>query len=140
MLSLSVSHKGDRPLAEQIVAGIKRQIDDRHLRPGTKLPSIRDFAEAHRVSRFTVVEAYDRLVAMGWAPADEVEQVLNAHLANRKYFLGEEFSALDILIGGGLNFMMMAKMIAETPTLKAYTARITDRPAFGKMMSEAAPR
>jgi DNA-binding transcriptional MocR family regulator len=47
------------------VAGIKRQIDDRHLRPGTKLPSIRNFAERHNVSRFTVVEAYDRLVAMG---------------------------------------------------------------------------
>jgi DNA-binding transcriptional MocR family regulator len=65
MLSLSVSQKADQPLTDQIVAGIKRQIDDRHLRPGTKLPSIRSFAETHGVSRFTVVEAYDRLVAMG---------------------------------------------------------------------------
>ena len=66
MLSLSVSHKSGQPLADQIVAGIKRQIDDRHLRPGTKLPSIRAFADTHGVSRFTVVEAYDRLVAMGY--------------------------------------------------------------------------
>ena len=66
MLSLSVSHNSDQPLAEQIVAGVKRQIDDRHLRPGSKLPSIRSFAEAYGVSRFTVVEAYDRLVAMGY--------------------------------------------------------------------------
>ena len=65
MLSLTVSRKSGRPLADQIVAGIKRQIDDRHLRPGTKLPSIRNFAESYKVSRFTVVEAYDRLVAMG---------------------------------------------------------------------------
>jgi DNA-binding transcriptional MocR family regulator len=65
MLSLTVSRKSGQPLANQIVAGIKRQIDDRHLRPGTKLPSIRNFAERHNVSRFTVVEAYDRLVAMG---------------------------------------------------------------------------
>ena len=51
---------------------------------------------------------------------------------------GKDISGRDlILIGGGLNFMMMAKMVAETPVLKAYTARITDRPAFGKMMSEA---
>jgi glutathione S-transferase len=78
--------------------------------------------------------------AMGWAPAAEVEEVLNAHLGDRTYFLGDTFTALDILIGGGLNFMMMAKMIAETPVLKAYTARITDRSAFRKMMSEAAPR
>ena len=66
MLSLTVSHGASAPLAEQIVAGIKRQIDDRHLRPGTKLPSIRAFAKDYNVSRFTVVDAYDRLVAMGY--------------------------------------------------------------------------
>jgi DNA-binding transcriptional regulator YhcF (GntR family) len=48
MLSLSVSHNSGQP---QIVAGIKRQIEDRHLRPGTKLPSIRNFAETYNVSR-----------------------------------------------------------------------------------------
>jgi DNA-binding transcriptional regulator YhcF (GntR family) len=66
MLSLTVIHNSDFPLCDQIVAGIKRQIDDRHLRPGTKLPSIRSFAAGYNVSRFTVVEAYDRLVAMGY--------------------------------------------------------------------------
>jgi DNA-binding transcriptional MocR family regulator len=66
MLSLTVSQNSGQPLAEQIVAGVKRQIDDRHLRPGSKLPSIRSFAENYGVSRFTVVEAYDRLVAMGY--------------------------------------------------------------------------
>jgi len=72
--------------------------------------------------------------AMGWAPADEVEEVLNKHLESRNYFLGDTFSAVDILLGGGLHFMMMAKMVKETPALKAYTARITDRAAFRKMM------
>jgi DNA-binding transcriptional MocR family regulator len=66
MLSLTVGHNSDLPLADQIVAGIKGQIDDRLLRPGTKLPSIRSFADSYQVSRFTVVEAYDRLVAMGY--------------------------------------------------------------------------
>jgi DNA-binding transcriptional MocR family regulator len=66
MLPLTISQNSGQPLCNQIVAGIKRQIDDRHLRPGTKLPSIRNFAETHNVSRFTVVEAYDRLVAMGY--------------------------------------------------------------------------
>ena len=66
MLSLTLSHESGHRLTDQIVAGIKRQIDDRHLRPGSKLPSIRRFAETHGVSRFTVVEAYDRLVAMGF--------------------------------------------------------------------------
>ena len=66
MLSLTISRNSDQPLADQIVAGIKRQVHDRHLRPGAKLPSIRNFADTYNVSRFTVVEAYDRLVAMGY--------------------------------------------------------------------------
>jgi glutathione S-transferase len=78
--------------------------------------------------------------AMGWAPAAEVEEVLNAHLASRHYFLGNEFSAVDILLGGGLNFMLTAKLVAETPVLRAYADRITDRPAFRKMMAEGASR
>jgi DNA-binding transcriptional MocR family regulator len=66
MLSVGITRNSGQPLADQIVAGIKRQIDDRHLLPNGKLPSIRNFAETHNVSRFTVVEAYDRLVAMGY--------------------------------------------------------------------------
>ncbi len=66
MLALTVSREDPRPLVDQIVAGIKRQIDDRQLRPGARLPSIRSFAASHDVGRFTVVEAYDRLVALGY--------------------------------------------------------------------------
>jgi len=54
------------PLVDQIVEGVRRQIDDRGLRPGARLPSIRAFADSHGVSRHTVVEAYDRLVAQGY--------------------------------------------------------------------------
>lgn len=72
--------------------------------------------------------------AMGWAPPDEVEAVLNQHLSKNKYFLGEEFSSADIMMGGGINFMMTFKMMNETPVLKDYCARITSRPAFLKMM------
>ena len=75
--------------------------------------------------------------AMGWAPADEVEEVLNRHMASRQYFLGDTFSALDILLGGGLHFMMMAKLIKATPVLTAYSARIIDRPGYRKMMGES---
>ncbi len=54
------------PLVDQIVTSVKKQIDDRALRTGMRMPSIRQFALEHRVSRFTVVQAYDRLVAMGY--------------------------------------------------------------------------
>lgn len=55
-----------RPLIDQIVTGVKTLIDDRALRPGSRMPSIRGFAQDHGISRFTVVQAYDRLVAMGY--------------------------------------------------------------------------
>jgi DNA-binding transcriptional MocR family regulator len=69
MLPLTINSNDRRPLVEQIVAGIRNQIDDRHLPPSTRLPSIRNFARSYHISRFTVVEAYDRLVAMGYLRA-----------------------------------------------------------------------
>ena len=53
------------PLTEQIVKGIGRLVEERALRPDTRLPSIRQFAERHSVSKCTVVNAYDQLVASG---------------------------------------------------------------------------
>lgn len=53
------------PLIEQIVNTIEARIDDKLLRAGARMPSIRQYAESSGVSRFTVVEAYDRLVAKG---------------------------------------------------------------------------
>ncbi len=66
MLQLSLNSDSPLPLVDQIVGGIRSHIDDRMLRTGMRLPPIRQFAEQHAVSRFTVVEAYDRLVALGY--------------------------------------------------------------------------
>jgi len=65
MLNLRLAPNTDAPLVEQLVTGVRQHIDARLLRPGTRLPSIRALAEQQQVSRFTVVEAYDRLVATG---------------------------------------------------------------------------
>jgi glutathione S-transferase len=78
--------------------------------------------------------------AMGWAKTEEVEEVLNNHLARNKYFLGDEFSAADIMLGGGIYFMMLFKMTPETDVFKEYTARITSRPAFKRMMERDAQK
>ncbi|GGC75208.1 aminotransferase-like domain-containing protein [Undibacterium terreum] len=53
-------------LVEQIVRSVASRIDDKLLRTGARMPSIRQFADEQEVSRFTVVEAYDRLVAKGY--------------------------------------------------------------------------
>ena len=63
---LTLSPDLQTPLVSQIVDGLRGLIVGQVLKPGSKLPSIRAFAAAHGVSVFTVVEAYDRLVAQGW--------------------------------------------------------------------------
>ena len=57
--------EADQTLVAQLADDLARRIDEQGLRPGTRLPSIRRMAEQAQVSRFTVVEAYDRLVARG---------------------------------------------------------------------------
>lgn len=52
-------------LVERVIATIRQRIAARELPPSAKLPSIRGFAESMKVSKSTVVEAYDRLAAEG---------------------------------------------------------------------------
>lgn len=66
MLQLALDPASALPLTDQIVLGIRTRIEDRVLRAGMRLPPIRDFAQRHAVSRYTVVAAYDRLVAMAY--------------------------------------------------------------------------
>jgi DNA-binding transcriptional MocR family regulator len=65
MLNVVLDPHDGRPLVEQLVAGVRQHIEARLLRSGARLPSIRAMAERLSVSRFTVIEAYDRLVASG---------------------------------------------------------------------------
>ncbi len=53
------------PLVDQIVGRLSALIQDGQLATGTRLPSIRKLAALIGASPFTVVDAYDRLVARG---------------------------------------------------------------------------
>lgn len=53
-------------LVDQLVQWARRRIEERVFRPGMRMPSIRKLALDKGVSRFTVVEAYERLVAQGY--------------------------------------------------------------------------
>ncbi|HEX8010605.1 MAG TPA: PLP-dependent aminotransferase family protein [Casimicrobiaceae bacterium] len=65
VLDLVLNPAAGRPLVEQLVSGVRQHLEARLLRPGARLPSIRALAARLAVSRFTVIEAYDRLVASG---------------------------------------------------------------------------
>ena len=60
-----VSRDSGGSLSSKLFA-LPASIDDKLLRTGSRMPSIRQFADEQKVSRFTVVEACDRLVANGY--------------------------------------------------------------------------
>ncbi len=78
------------PLVTQIVAGFRQMVDDGALRAGAKLPSIRHFAHANGVSVYTVVDAYDRLVALGYFQSQ----------ANSGFFVRSRTSTETVTTGG----------------------------------------
>jgi DNA-binding transcriptional MocR family regulator len=64
--STLLSRDAGETLIDQIARSVAARIDDRVLRGGARMPSIRRFAADHGVSCFTVVASYDKLVARGY--------------------------------------------------------------------------
>jgi len=64
-LLIAISPAKPGPLYEQIVQGLKREISEGRLAPGTALPSFRVFAEDLLVSVITVKRAYEELEREG---------------------------------------------------------------------------
>jgi DNA-binding transcriptional MocR family regulator len=64
-LELDRDRRSASTLVEQVVQGFARAIDAQALRSGALLPSVRQLAQSHALSTFTVTEAYNRLVSMG---------------------------------------------------------------------------
>ncbi len=62
----TLARDGSESLIDQIVRAVSARIDDKVLRSGARMPSIRAFAAAHAVSAATVVASYDKLVAKGY--------------------------------------------------------------------------
>ncbi|MCV2358142.1 PLP-dependent aminotransferase family protein [Paucibacter sp. TC2R-5] len=57
--------KASQPLAQQLAERFAERIQQRLLLPGARLPSVRECARHHGVSPYTVVAAYDQLLASG---------------------------------------------------------------------------
>lgn len=64
--SLSLDRAGEQSLQAQVVAYFRAAIVEGRLRRGLRLPSSRQLAHDHGISRTTAVEAYERLIAEGY--------------------------------------------------------------------------
>ncbi|MAU01714.1 MAG: GntR family transcriptional regulator [Anaerolineaceae bacterium] len=66
---VTIDPEADVPLYRQICGGIRVGIEDGRLPPHTKLPSTRDLAQIWDVSRNTLRNAFDQLIAEGYLEA-----------------------------------------------------------------------
>jgi len=67
--ALPLSRQADATLTEQLSGRFAEHIRQRLMAPGARLPSVRECARRHGVSPYTVVAAYDQLLAQGLVEA-----------------------------------------------------------------------
>lgn len=91
--------------------------------PGCVEPAIMDRAYPRK-------EAPPRS-ALGFGDYDTVVEVLaKAAAAADPYLMGKQFTAADVVIGSGLRWGTLFKLLPERPEFKAYLAAMAERPAL----------
>jgi glutathione S-transferase len=76
---------------------------------------------------------------LGFGDFDTVMDVLaKAASAANPYLLGKQFTAADVIIGSGLRWATMFKLIPERPEFSAYVARLNERPALQRVTDKDA--
>jgi glutathione S-transferase len=71
-----------------------------------------------------------RRAMLGYGDFDTVMNVLAKAVTPGPFLMGEQFTAADIVIGSGLRFGTMFKLIPERKEFTDYIARFADRPAL----------
>ncbi|MEQ1576778.1 MAG: glutathione S-transferase family protein [Hyphomicrobium sp.] len=56
-------------------------------------------------------------------------------LAKGPYILGDAFSAADVIIGSGVRWMLMFKLLPDRPEFTSYVERLSARPALQRAMA-----
>lgn len=79
------------------------------------------------------------LGSSGWGDFETIIDLISSNLRDRKYFLGDKFTVVDVIMGSLLGWGAMIKKIPETPEIKNYLTTIDARPARKKVfgMEEA---
>lgn len=71
----------------------------------------------------------------GWVAMEEMMPVIIGRLTRMPFFLGEKFSAVDVLFGTTFALFAQSELMPKSPVLDAYVQSITTRPAFARAMA-----
>ena len=75
--------------------------------------------------------------AAGFGDFDTVMNTLAKGVgAAAPYLMGQQFTAADVIIGSGLRWGMMFKLLPERPEFVAYAGRLAERPALQRAMAK----
>jgi len=83
MLNISVSHRANVPLYKQIIEQVKQMVATYQLKPGERMPTVRDLASDLKINPATVARAYQEL---------EQEGILGASRRRGTIVIGENDS------------------------------------------------
>jgi len=73
---------------------------------------------------------------LGYGTYEATVDALAEALAKGPYLLGDTFSAADTVVGSGVRWMTLFKLLPERPEFTKYIERITARPAFQSAMAK----
>jgi glutathione S-transferase len=63
-------------------------------------------------------------------------RILNHHMSNKKYVMGDEFTTVDVMLGQtlawayGYDVMLPFELLRDAPHLRAYLKHLSERPAM----------
>ena len=66
---------------------------------------------------------------LGYGDFETAMNTVAAAVEKGPWLMGEQFTAADVVVGAGIRWGMLFKMIPERPEFAAYAARIAARPA-----------
>ena len=70
-----------------------------------------------------------------YGDATSTIDALAGALAKGPYILGDQFSAADVVIGSGVRWMLMFKLLPERSEFTSYVERLLQRPALQRAMA-----
>ena len=71
-----------------------------------------------------------RAGAIGWRDLDTVADVIAKALTPGPFLLGEQFTAADVVIGSGVRWGTMFKLVPDRPEFAPYIQRLSERAAL----------
>lgn len=68
----------------------------------------------------------------GWVPVEEALPAVIKVLSAGPYFLGERFSAVDVLYGTTFAMFGQSPLLPKSPVIEDYVKRVVERPAYAR--------